>query len=1343
MCAQFKHTLLFRSIAIAVITAFIAMIPAQSGYAQVVMQMPAPGQMVHQTGRFDPALMAGLRVDLKDPFNFYFIMDRGEKEMADDVKKEEYSKLIKYFLSSLTTANTDMWVNLSPVESDRIIPDNFGKTGMGRDLLAQDYILKQFTASLMYPEDAAGKKFWKTLYEEAYAKYGTTDIPVDTFNKVWITADKAQIYQKEDTAFLVDSHLKVMLEQDFKLIEQNQDQFGSATANIDDQGTPETRKLASDIVREVIVPLIEKEVNEGESFASVRQAYSAMIMATWFKKTLKQTLLGQAYADKNKVAGIENNDPQAKEKIYQQYLEAYKVGVFNYIKEETDPVTQESIPRKYFSGGLTIDPEKVTTDASEGLAKRAIEFMKSRLQVAAVLLAFTAAGNSYAAQAVNTLPEKQATAIERTVSTARPTGIATNEVSLAQEGWGNMGAGGKKLLDPVIGLGQLGLGAGQVVVAGGIWFVEGTGEVLGQGASLVYQNGKLLYGKATVVASAGASAVVQLADGTWGVITSVGGGAWTIAKGAWGMGKDGVVFVVTATGDVLSWTAEQVVSLGGVIREGATGGLKQSGNKMLEKKGWGRLWAWPLGVVASGVGSVTDGVTDLGAGALNFTGLTSFETHAKVAEKLRLAELASVAEAARADATAVERARADENLQAARAEFAAEMAAEKARFEEIVESANSDWDLLNKVLEETRADAKSDWDALMVLYKNEQGKNVTAADFVASLEAERDALKSQLAAAKAVVPAVDKVVETTQAVSATNDVKVAAASLAPGAPVLTQKEHQKAFNTVRDWVAKNGSWLTRATFALGGLLALRLLFGISKRIAEKAAAAEAAHKKAEAKLQEEIIKFQKAAEKAEEKRKEVIKGVEGLDKGGKATTEITPDTEKVATDKTPTQEVAKKTRAQILQERIEQTQTELEKTVNAIDEIRGKIPRASDRENEDNLKYRGNLPKGQNYPSRPEINNLKKQRSALIRQQKGLEKKLEALKQALTEPEKVALENTGVVAAKPVVAFQAKTWSDVTLTDLNEVMPLFWGEQLEKVWGIFIQNEKFNSLANFKAGVELYNEQNVRFDSLSDAEKVAVKELKDVLDLITDTVNEMQKEQEELVVDSLNLEAAAALKDARADLLASLANRPEPTEVTEEKTEVTAAPTVDEVKAMEAFTGVVDKMLDRVNENVPTGITRTQTEDDGYFAAVSLVSGNLGTGKVSLKDTEALLKTPPEATLIEEKITLYNGDVIPSDKPITLSKDYRTGYQKAMGEIKKALADARDTSAVGGIDLGDEYLKMEIKVSDDGMPLPVEMQDPAMINLDGLSPIIREISPITPQNVPVLSALMQMAGSTV
>ncbi|MCR4336561.1 MAG: hypothetical protein NUV91_01985, partial [Candidatus Omnitrophica bacterium] len=75
------------------------------------------------------------------------------------------------------------------------------------------------------------------------------------------------------------------------------------------------------------------------------------------KKALKESILAKVYADQNKTKGIELDDKQIKEKIYQQYVEAFRKGVYNYIKEEIDPATNQLIPRKYFSGGVRSAPE--------------------------------------------------------------------------------------------------------------------------------------------------------------------------------------------------------------------------------------------------------------------------------------------------------------------------------------------------------------------------------------------------------------------------------------------------------------------------------------------------------------------------------------------------------------------------------------------------------------------------------------------------------------------------------------------------------------------------------------------------------------------------------------------------------------------------------------------------------------------------------------------------------------------------------------------------------------------------------------------------------------------------
>ncbi len=366
MKQQIKKTPMFKAVAVALVTVLLSTIPVQAGYAQVAAPSLTPGALLYPTGAFNPAQMVGLRIDTRDPFHFYFVMDKGDAALSDAQKQEEYRRIIKHFLVSLTVANKDMWVNLSPYESNRTIGANFGLTATGQDLLAQDYILKRFTASLMYPEVDTGRGFWKKVYDQVYEKFGTTDVPVDTFNKVWVRADQAEIYQKDGSAFLVKSHLKVMLEKDF--LAEDHARAADVGVTAEEANDGKSGAVTADAVRAIIVPLIEKEVNEGRNFIRLRQIYNAMILATWYKKALRQSLLSQVYADKNKVAGVEVDDPKAGEKVYAKYLEAFKAGVFNYIKEEQDPQTHVTQPRKYFSGGAVGVEEDILADASQEAA---------------------------------------------------------------------------------------------------------------------------------------------------------------------------------------------------------------------------------------------------------------------------------------------------------------------------------------------------------------------------------------------------------------------------------------------------------------------------------------------------------------------------------------------------------------------------------------------------------------------------------------------------------------------------------------------------------------------------------------------------------------------------------------------------------------------------------------------------------------------------------------------------------------------------------------------------------------------------------------------------------------
>lgn len=334
-----------------------------SGYAGAQgVQLSTPGTRLALSDAFIPPLLKGIKVYRNDPFRFDFILDKGDAKLSDAQVKSDSTRLIKYFLASLTVPEKDLWVNLSPYEKDRIVPEAFGQTEMGRDLLAQDYILKQITASVIYPDEKVGKEFWDKVYAEALKRYGTTDVPIDTFNKVWIMPETATVYENKDAAFVVESKLKVMLEEDYLALEKNTDVKIQITQTI----PAGTNKIGSEIIREVVIPILEKEVNAGMNFAPLRQVYNSLILATWYKRKVKDSIMGQAYVDKQKTSGIDIEDKNEKEKIWLRYVEAFKKGAFNFVKEEKNAVTQEVVPRKYFSGGtiLLMTPFKVVDSAT-------------------------------------------------------------------------------------------------------------------------------------------------------------------------------------------------------------------------------------------------------------------------------------------------------------------------------------------------------------------------------------------------------------------------------------------------------------------------------------------------------------------------------------------------------------------------------------------------------------------------------------------------------------------------------------------------------------------------------------------------------------------------------------------------------------------------------------------------------------------------------------------------------------------------------------------------------------------------------------------------------------------
>src|SRR5580692_12771686 len=97
--------------------------PIPQAHADTLLGLPKPGTMINLSPAYEPVIIKGLTVHKDNPFLFDFIVDVGQDHLTGEPLKKEGEKLIKYFLASLAIPDKDVWVNLSPYEKNKMIPD--------------------------------------------------------------------------------------------------------------------------------------------------------------------------------------------------------------------------------------------------------------------------------------------------------------------------------------------------------------------------------------------------------------------------------------------------------------------------------------------------------------------------------------------------------------------------------------------------------------------------------------------------------------------------------------------------------------------------------------------------------------------------------------------------------------------------------------------------------------------------------------------------------------------------------------------------------------------------------------------------------------------------------------------------------------------------------------------------------------------------------------------------------------------------------------------------------------------------------------------------------------------
>jgi hypothetical protein len=272
------------------------------------LSLPVPTQMLSVSRSYSYPVLKGLTLDPADPMHLEFLVDTMGQEKVDEA---EAQRLVDYFLAAVALPQDDLWVNLSPYEKDRVVTDELGATQLGETLLAQDYLLKQFSSSLTEPNTETGKAYWSSVSQ-------ISNLKSENLKKIWITPETAEVFVKGSQVFVTEATLEIESE---------------------------------DATNAALLPAIKKEVNEGERFAPIRQAYYSMVLGLWFKEQLKASVF-KDYIDGKNVNGISSADPRSKEQIFDAYVESFRKGVY----ANTAKVRESGrlVKKTYFSGGFTM-----------------------------------------------------------------------------------------------------------------------------------------------------------------------------------------------------------------------------------------------------------------------------------------------------------------------------------------------------------------------------------------------------------------------------------------------------------------------------------------------------------------------------------------------------------------------------------------------------------------------------------------------------------------------------------------------------------------------------------------------------------------------------------------------------------------------------------------------------------------------------------------------------------------------------------------------------------------------------------------------------------------------------
>ncbi|GGX77025.1 LPXTG cell wall anchor domain-containing protein [Streptomyces anandii] len=248
---------------------------------------------------------------------YSFSADRAANEDAGWGGQEKSRLISDAFFTWLALTPEKFWVNLNPDQPDKIMDATFGKTDAGRVLLQADLQMKHDYAKDLDPRQGTGKQL-----SDAMRAAG---LPCGSVVRNWIVPKPAKVRADEGGIYILDAPLKV---------DSEVSSVKTPSPNGECDLTKAQRETYQTLVRQIVIPDVEKKVNSAPAYADLRRVYSARVAAEYVRLQDRQQATDyRPVIDSNNVAKWPlrgKNASWTPRQTWEEYVKSFTKGDYSY-----------------------------------------------------------------------------------------------------------------------------------------------------------------------------------------------------------------------------------------------------------------------------------------------------------------------------------------------------------------------------------------------------------------------------------------------------------------------------------------------------------------------------------------------------------------------------------------------------------------------------------------------------------------------------------------------------------------------------------------------------------------------------------------------------------------------------------------------------------------------------------------------------------------------------------------------------------------------------------------------------------------------------------------------------